>query len=67
MKGASSHLVTHSIRPCSSFKWQGGYGAFAVSKSMVTVVRDYIMHQESHHADGTTQRDMEVAWESYEG
>ena len=32
------------------FAWQEGYGAFSVSASNVEAVRDYIEHQEEHHA-----------------
>ena len=33
-----------------NFYWQEGYGAFAVSKSHVDKVIDYIKEQETHHA-----------------
>jgi putative transposase len=32
------------------FAWQEGYGAFSVSASHLPVVRDYIEHQQQHHA-----------------
>ena len=35
------------------FRWQGGYGAFTVSKKFVPRVRDYVLNQEQHHRDGT--------------
>jgi len=54
MKGASSHLVTHVLRSPEPFKWQGGYGAFSVSKRHVPLVRDYVLNQEQHHLEGTT-------------
>jgi putative transposase len=54
MKGASSHLVTHVLPSPEPFKWQGGYGAFSVSKRHVPVVRDYVQNQEQHHREGTT-------------
>jgi putative transposase len=31
------------------FSWQGGYGAFSVSKELIPVVRKYIENQEDHH------------------
>lgn len=31
------------------FAWQEGYGAFSVSPSPVTVVKQYIRNQEQHH------------------
>jgi putative transposase len=58
-KGASSHLVNHRLRV--PFKWQGGYGAFTVSHSMVPRVRDYVLNQEHHHHYGTTVPTAELA------
>ena len=31
------------------FEWQGGYGAFSVSPSLVSTVQTYIRNQEEHH------------------
>jgi REP element-mobilizing transposase RayT len=53
MKGAPSHLVTHVVRHEGSFKWQGGYGAFTLTKRAVPDVRAYVLNQERHHRDGT--------------
>lgn len=33
----------------TNFSWQGGYGAFSVSSSVVNVVEKYIKNQEEHH------------------
>ena len=60
IKGASSHLATHEIDPANFFKWQGGYIAFAVSKSLVPTVRAYILNQEAHHRDKTLDPDAEL-------
>ncbi|HMB83863.1 MAG TPA: IS200/IS605 family transposase [Terriglobales bacterium] len=47
LKANSSRWVgEHSI----DFAWQEGYGAFSVSASHLPVVRDYIAHQQQHHA-----------------
>lgn len=48
LKGASSRLVTAETG--APFRWQRGYGAFAVSGSGVDRVRAYILDQERHHA-----------------
>ena len=53
LKGASSHLVTHVIRSPDAFRWQGGYGAFTVSRFGISRVRDYVLDQERHHREGT--------------
>jgi len=53
IKGASSHAVTHIIRPDHFFKWQGSYGAFTISQRSVSQVCDYILAQKAHHAHNT--------------
>jgi REP element-mobilizing transposase RayT len=50
IKGASSHLITHMVQPGGSFKWQGAYGAFTVSKSDVPRCMAYVERQKQHHA-----------------
>jgi putative transposase len=67
IKGSASHLVNHQLKTEAEFKWQGGYGAFTVSKSVGRAVREYILNQEEHHRSGTTSKDMEVAWEEQPG
>jgi REP element-mobilizing transposase RayT len=59
MKGVSSHLVTHKLRPGEFFKWQGHYMGYSVSRSATPVVRDYILRQEEHHKHGTCEPDYE--------
>jgi putative transposase len=51
LKGGSSHMVTHALRPGAFFKWQGSYGAFSVSRSDVPMVRNYVLNQERHHRE----------------
>lgn len=52
-KGSTSHLITHGIGEAQPFKWQGGYGAFSVTKRDVATIAKYIENQERHHVDGT--------------
>jgi hypothetical protein len=33
----------------SKFSWQEGYGAFSYEKSLVEIVYNYILNQETHH------------------
>jgi REP element-mobilizing transposase RayT len=49
IKGSSSHLVTHDIKPGEFFKWQGSYGAFTVSHDGIDKVANYIRNQAIHH------------------
>jgi len=51
VKGSTSHLLTQ--RMGIPFKWQGGYGAFTVSKAMLKRVQRYVLNQEAHHNYGT--------------
>ena len=53
VKGASSHLVTHVLKPDAFFKWQGAYGAFSVDSAGMPRVIAYIKNQRKHHADKT--------------
>ena len=52
LKGASSHMVNHEIEKPFGFRWQGGYGAFSVSKRLLPLVKDYVLRQEEHHRMG---------------
>jgi putative transposase len=58
-KGASSHLMTHKVRPGEFFKWQGAYGAFTVSQSIVPTVKAYIERQKAHHAENNLREEWE--------
>ena len=46
--GSSKWLKTRDAK-LAHFAWQSGYGAFAVSESNVTAVREYIRDQAEHH------------------
>lgn len=54
IKGASSHVMTHEIRPGAFFKWQAGYGMFTLSKRGLPHVARYIEQQRIHHANAST-------------
>ena len=49
LKGSSSERIKQEGRGVAAFYWQGGYGAFSVSESMVPTLRSYITNQEQHH------------------
>ncbi|MFP4123256.1 IS200/IS605 family transposase [Coleofasciculus sp.] len=59
VKGSSSHLVTHEIKPGEFFKWQGSYGAFTVSHDHLDQVANYIRNQPIHHR----QKSIIPTWE----
>jgi putative transposase len=64
VKGSSSHLIGQRLH--EPFKWQGRYGAFTVSPSHVPRVRDYVLNQEQHHAEGATHPMLELTEEEIE-
>lgn len=41
------------------FRWQAGYGAFAVSRAIVPRVRRYVDRQEEHHRRVTYREELE--------
>ena len=49
VKTSSSKWLKTQGPEFSRFAWQTGYGAFSVSESNVTAVRDYIANQAEHH------------------
>ena len=57
-KGASSHLAAQRLG--KTFKWQGAYGAFTVSRADVPRIRAYILRQEEHHRSGELNPAMEL-------
>ncbi len=59
VKGASSHLINHVLKPGDVFRWQGRYGVFSLTKKGVPRVKDYILNQRQHHAEGSTHPDLE--------
>ena len=59
VKGASSHLITHTLQPGGNFKWQSGYGALSVSLNLVDRVTRYIENQKHHHG-------RDALWPSFE-
>jgi REP element-mobilizing transposase RayT len=58
LKGVSSHMVNHTTEG-TTFKWQGGYGAFSVSRRLLPRARDYVLHQEERHRRGNLVRSFE--------
>ena len=49
VKANSSRWVHETFPTLSSFAWQAGYGAFAVSYSHLGRVKDYLERQVEHH------------------
>jgi REP element-mobilizing transposase RayT len=49
LKGVSSHMVEKKLDV--PFRWQGGYGAFSLSKRHVPRITQYVLNQEEHHRE----------------
>ncbi|MBS2097115.1 transposase [Carboxylicivirga linearis] len=45
---SSRHVKTFGLH-YRNFAWQGGYGAFSVSPSLLDKTKNYIQKQEEHH------------------
>ena len=70
VKRISNPWLKQQGRDYVDFQWQGGYADFAVSKSDVEQVREYIANQEDHHRKMSYQdeyrallRKHEVEWD----
>ena len=55
VKKTSSKWIKTQGAEFARFAWQAGYGAFAVSQSNVTAVRQYIAAQQKHHRKNSFQ------------
>ena len=57
MKANSSRWIHQKFPNMSAFAWQEGYGAFAVSRSNLDAVAEYIRKQKAHHRTMTFQEE----------
>ncbi|MGB8354482.1 MAG: IS200/IS605 family transposase [Chthoniobacteraceae bacterium] len=57
VKKTSSRWIKTLDDEFAGFAWQAGYGAFAVSESNVTVVREYVAAQQEHHRKKSFQEE----------
>ena len=57
VKKASSKWIKTQGAEFAGFSWQSGYGAFAVSQSNVSAVREYIAGQREHHRTKSFQEE----------
>jgi len=49
IKGNSSKWIHGTFPELQIFKWQEGYGAFTVSTSHISIIKNYIANQQYHH------------------
>jgi len=57
LKANASRWMHKSFPEAAKFAWQTGYGAFSVSESQVSRVKQYIAGQEEHHRTMTFQEE----------
>src|SRR6187431_3097209 len=55
LKQHSSKWIKSKDQKYKGFAWQKGYGAFAVSESLIPTVSKYISNQKEHHQSLTFQ------------
>ena len=65
VKKTSSKWIKTQGAELARFAWQSGYGAFAVSESLVPAVRDYIANQREHHRKRTFQEEYRIFLERH--
>ena len=53
VKRASSLWIKQKDKKFEKFHWQGGFGAFSVSKLQIETVKGYIAKQKEHHRSET--------------
>jgi REP element-mobilizing transposase RayT len=66
VKKSSSKWLKTQGSELATFAWQSGYGAFAVSESHVSTVRDYISRQREHHQRKTFQEEYRAFLEKHQ-
>lgn len=63
VKGVSSNFANEHLFKNRKFKWQGGYGAFSVSRWDVDKIVGYVKKQKTHHAEKTVWPEFEEVYE----
>jgi REP element-mobilizing transposase RayT len=67
VKGVSAHFVNHELAPATSFKWQGYYGAFTISRWDADRVVHYVKRQKEHHGALDLVEEWEAMFEDVDG
>lgn len=60
IKKRSSKWIKTKGDEYHNFQWQAGYGAFSVSQSAISSVREYIANQWTHHQDRDFQDELRL-------
>jgi len=65
IKGESSFWINKNKLTGQKFGWQDDYWAVGVSESHLAAVKNYILHQESHHKERPFAKEIEEFMEKY--
>jgi len=65
IKGGSSFWIHQTFGDLKHFAWQDGYGAFAVSPSLIDKTVKYIQNQKEHHRAKTFEEEYMAFLEKY--
>lgn len=57
IKGCSSKWLNDHYFNNEKFRWQRGYGAFSINKSLIPTTIKYIERQKEHHMDTSYQEE----------
>lgn len=60
VKKRSSKWIKTKGEANRDFQWQAGYGAFSVSQSAMSSVREYIANQRTHHQERDFQEELRL-------
>lgn len=66
IKGSSSKWLNDHIFKENTFRWQRGYGAFSINKSMIKTTIRYIQNQREHHKSISYQNELVKILEKHE-
>ena len=66
IKRNSSRWIKRKNLNYKKFAWQGGYGAFSVSASLVKTTLEYIRNQKEHHKTRTFRDEFLLFLKKYE-
>ena len=65
LKSHSSKWIKKKGLYYKNFSWQGGYGAFSVSESVIEKTVEYVKNQKEHHRKRTFQEEYKMFLQLY--
>ena len=65
IKASSSKWIKSRGSQYESFQWQNGYGAFAVSQSIIDQIIGYIKNQRQHHNKMSFKEELKILFDKH--